>query len=109
MGVIVRTTSVEGAGYLLIDNTASGGVKIEDDIFTCGHCEKVLRLSQWKEEGGFCGRCQSRICCNPADPAHSCAHRMDVYGCEVFKRQIDRILDDNHRRAQNLKALTAFQ
>lgn len=69
-------------GYVLNDNSASGGVKFETDTCSCSHCQKAMHVAKWKEHGGWCHRCAHAIC-------WTCCERMLTYGCEPFKRKID--------------------
>jgi hypothetical protein len=55
--IIIGTPHTKGAGYYKNDDTASGGKKSEADIRTCTHCQAVIKMQAWKEDGGFCGKC----------------------------------------------------
>lgn len=82
-----------GAGYLMNDDRAAGGTKTEADILTCAHCQRLLIVASWKEDGGWCGRCGAPSC-------GTCADRMLVEGCTPFvKRVEERIKQKERERA----------
>lgn len=82
MSFIIGTPHTHGAGYYRNDDTPSGGRLQEADVQTCTHCQKVLLVQAWKQDGGFCGRCNAPIC-------GWCAERMLTHGCEPFVKQIE--------------------
>ena len=77
-------------GYVLNDNTASGGVKFETDTVSCSHCRRVLHKSHWTRQGGWCHACCKPIC----DP---CAEKMLTRGCEPFLKKIEGAYEDSQR------------
>lgn len=84
--IISGTPHAKGAGYYRNDDTASGGKKTEADVRTCTHCQKVILMQAWKDDGGFCGKCMAPIC-------GLCADRMDAHGCEPFVKKIETALE----------------
>ena len=78
--MIIGTPHTHQCGYFL--NNASGGRKEQADIQLCSHCEVVVFLAKWKEDGGWCGRCMAPIC-------GPCADRMLTRGCEPFVKKIE--------------------
>ena len=68
------------AGYFCNDIETSR--KQEADVQCCKHCERVILLQQWREDGGFCSRCMAPIC-------GPCADRMLTYGCEPAVAKIE--------------------
>lgn len=67
-----------GKGYLLIDDTASGGQKRQYDTLTCCHCNCVVVLNpQRKRARNWCRKCNHYVCdkaiciteCNPIQQA----------------------------------------
>ena len=85
-------------GYLSNDNRASGGLHEEDDLLGCKHCQALVKKSEWKLEGGFCRACDSPLCA-------TCAPRAQQFGCEVFARTVETVLNEQHRRQQYAKIL----
>jgi hypothetical protein len=83
MTFLIGTPHASGSGYFLNDDRNSGGAKAEAHVQCCGHCQKVIKLELWKEDGGFCRRCMLPVCA-------SCADRMLTYGCEPFIKLIER-------------------
>lgn len=90
----IGTPHRHNAGYFC--NDIETNRKQEADIQLCRHCETVIRLQAWKEDGGWCGRCMAPIC-------GPCADRMLTYGCEPFIRQIDAAFDSAVKLAQYRK------
>lgn len=84
--IIVGTPHAKGAGYFRNDDTASGGRRDEADVRTCTHCQSIIKMQIWKDDGGFCGRCMAPIC-------GPCADRMTLHGCEPFVAQLERALE----------------
>ena len=63
-----------GRGYLLIDNTVSGGAKVEMPTLTCCHCNTVVVLNSARvRPRNYCRKCNAYLCdskicneeCNP--------------------------------------------
>jgi hypothetical protein len=83
-----RPYLTHGSGYLLNDNRAAGGVKEEQDVGICPHCQKVIRLQQWQVAGtnqrGWCMRCMAP-CCGTGP----CAEEFMRAGCLPFVKKID--------------------
>lgn len=94
--IIIGTPHASGAGYFRNDDTPSGGKKEEADVRTCTHCQRVLKMQLWKEEGAFCHRCNAPICTE-------CGKRMDKYGCEPFLAKLERSLTEDYHRRQFCK------
>lgn len=93
MAILIGTPHKKAAGYLCNDNRASGHGLKEDHIYVCEHCQKVLEAKDWKEDGGFCGRCMKPVC-------GPCADLMQTRGCEPYLKKIEQALELNARRAQ---------
>ena len=83
MTFIIGTPHTKGAGYYNNNDTPSGGKLTEADVRTCLHCQAIILLQKWKEDGGWCGRCNAPIC-------GPCADRMEFFGCEPFIAQIEK-------------------
>jgi Zn ribbon nucleic-acid-binding protein len=81
--VAIVTPHTRGAGYFLNNqNQSVNDGRQEADIATCKHCQAVIKLQLWKEDGGFCGKCMAPIC-------GPCADRMLTHGCEPFIKKIE--------------------
>lgn len=93
MTFIIGTPHTHNSGYYRNDDTPSGGSLSEADIQTCTHCQKILKMNLWKEDGGFCGRCMAPIC-------GTCADKMLTNGCEPFIKQIEQSLESDYKKKQ---------
>lgn len=87
MGIVIGTPHTKGAGYLLNDQNTSR--KHEADIRTCTHCQAVINMQQWKNDGAWCGKCCAPIC-GANNPA--CAAKTARQGCVPFFKQIERAM-----------------
>lgn len=89
-----------GSGYLLVDDTASGGKRVEADMLGCFHCQALIPKAEWKagKSGAYCRQCDGPICAG-------CAQRMLSFGCEPFAKRFAATIDDHHRKTQNAKIL----
>ena len=97
--IIAGTAHSHSAGFYQNDDTPSGGAQAKADIQTCTHCQCVLFMHPvvgqvcWKDDGGWCGRCNKPIC-------GPCADRMLTRGCEPFIKTLERQLEAAYRRRQ---------
>lgn len=91
--MIIGTPHTHHAGYYRNDDTPSGGMKAEADVQTCVHCQKVLLMQSWKDDGGWCSRCNAPVC-------GPCSDRMLTYGCEPFVKQIEAYFDMTVKQAE---------
>jgi len=97
--MIIGTPHTHNAGYLL-NNSSDAKTRQQADIQLCTHCETVIILQKWKEDGGWCGKCMAPIC-------GPCADRMLTHGCEPFIRKIEAAFETavklkQHRRLAGL-------
>jgi len=88
---IIKTPHRHNAGYLLNNQNARN--KQEADIQCCTHCETVIQMQKWSEDGGWCGRCNAPIC-------GPCADRMLTYGCEPFIKKLEAAHDMSVKLSQ---------
>jgi hypothetical protein len=95
---MIISSQYRQTGYLYNDDRASGGKVTEADLTGCRHCEKIILIQDWKQEGGWCGRCGAPICLE-------CANRMDTEGCVPFTKLIDAALEKQARDRAYRKAL----
>lgn len=93
MTFIIGTPHTRGCGNLTANTGGHRDRKIEADIRTCTHCQAVINMQSWKEDGGWCGRCQAPIC-------SPCADRMLTHGCEPFIAQIEKSMKTAQRLDQ---------
>jgi hypothetical protein len=91
--ILIGTPHTHNAGYYMNDDRESGGKKVEADVQTCGHCQKVILMQVWKEQGNWCNRHQGPIC-------EPCGERMVTRGCELFTRSIEEAMNRDYHRAQ---------
>jgi hypothetical protein len=83
----VITPYTRGAGYFLNNqNQSVNNGRQEADVRTCTHCETLILMQAWKDDGGFCGKCMAPIC-------GPCADRMLTHGCEPFIKKIEAAFD----------------
>lgn len=87
----IGTPHRRGAGYLI--NGVNLTRPFEADILTCAHCQKILLLSAWKEEGGFCRREMKPLCLR-------CADRALTFGCEPFLKKLEAHTREQYRTFQ---------
>jgi len=93
----VITPYTKGAGYFLNNqNQSVNNGRQEADIRTCTHCEAVILMQAWKDDGGFCGKCMAPIC-------GPCADRMLTHGCEPFIKNIETAFNAVERLSQYRK------
>jgi hypothetical protein len=95
---MTRRRLFDGQGYFLNDNTCSGGLRIEDDLINCRHCQRSMLRCDWVQEGGFCHRCDAPICSTCADPRLTGE-------CKPIQQQIDEVLNARYHREQNARLL----
>lgn len=88
---MIGTPHTRGAGYF-VNNVASQR-RQEADVRTCTHCQAVILMQSWKDDGGFCGRCMAPIC-------GPCADRMLTHGCVPFIAQIERAVGVRYKLDQ---------
>lgn len=87
----IGTPYTRGAGYFV--NNIGLARKQEADVRTCTHCQAVILMQKWKDDGGFCGRCMAPIC-------GICADRMLTYGCEPFLKKLEQGMEARYRMVQ---------
>lgn len=80
MTFAIGTPHTKGAGYYLADKELS--TRREADIRTCTHCQKLIKMQAWKDDGGYCSKCSAPIC-------GPCATRAMTFGCEPFIKKIE--------------------
>lgn len=91
--IVIGTPHTHNAGYYRNDDRPSGGKLAEDDVQTCTHCQAVIKMRKWKDDGAWCGRCEAPICT-------ACAPRLLTHGCEPFLKQLELHVERQIRRRQ---------
>lgn len=91
MTFAIGTPFSRGAGYYVGDKDLK--TRREADVATCPHCERVIFLQKWKDDGGFCGKCMKPIC-------GPCADRAMTFGCEPFMQKLEKYAENTMRFEQ---------
>lgn len=91
--IYIGTPHVHNSGYYRNDDTCSGGKKVEADIQSCSHCQAVIKMQSWKEEGDWCSRCSKPIC-------KACGEDLALNGCRPFLQKLEQSLERDFHRAQ---------
>lgn len=88
MSIIIGTPYTNGAGYFV--NNKNLRAKQEADVQTCAHCQAVILMQQWKDNGAWCGKCMKPICTH-------CGARAAIHGCEPFLKKIEQYAEAQMR------------
>jgi hypothetical protein len=94
----IGTPHTHNAGYYRNDDTPAGGRLSEADVQTCKHCQRVIKMQEWKGSGGWCSKCQSPLCDDPV-----CAARTATYGCVPFLQRLEQFAESQVKFSQHLK------
>lgn len=90
MTFIIGTPHSKNAGYHRNDDRNSGGALTEGAIQTCPHCQAVIKLNQWKQDGGWCAKCQAPVC---GSDNPQCMQQTDKFGCVPFAKKFDEYVE----------------
>jgi len=82
MTFIIGTPHAHNAGHYY--NWNANGRQEQDDVKSCPHCEAVILLRTWKEEGGWCAKCNAPLCNN-----HTCIAETAKLGCVPFIKKLE--------------------
>ena len=93
MSFVIGTPHTRNAGYYRNDDRVAGGRLAEADVRTCTHCQAVIKMQDWKQDGAWCGKCNAPICTH-------CGARAEIYGCEPFMMQLERAMGLGHKYEQ---------
>lgn len=97
--IIGKLNSIaNGCGYLFSDNRCSGHGLQEADITCCNHCQKILYLKTWRDDGGWCGQCSQPVCSQCADEMVKSPE--DGGGCRPFIKQVEENLNKAYHESQ---------
>lgn len=83
MTFIIGTPHKHNAGYFVNDQALR--TRQEAHVQTCSHCQAIIKMEAWKEEGGWCAKCQAPLCNN-----HGCMARTALEGCVPFLARLER-------------------
>lgn len=78
------------AGHSLIFDANS---RVEDDVQVCAHCQRTLRKTEWRKNGGMCFGCKKPLCL-------TCAKVVHATGCKPFAAAMEESLESAERHAQ---------
>jgi hypothetical protein len=84
----IGTPYTKGAGYFVNDKALRS--RQEADVQTCSHCQAVLKMQEWKNNGAWCGKCMKPIC-------DTCGKRAEIFGCEPFMKKIEQYAEAQMR------------
>lgn len=97
MTFFIGTPHSHNAGHYI--NREANGRTREDDVQTCKHCQAVVLMREWKQEGGWCAKCESPLCNNK-----SCMEKTAKVGCVPFIQELEQSLEAHHKLAQIVKS-----
>lgn len=93
MTFVIGTPHVHNCGHLDSHTGGHNSKHVQRDVQCCTHCQKVIFLDEWKDDGAWCGRCQAPIC-------GPCGDRMATHGCEPYIAQIEKAFALENKLAQ---------
>lgn len=85
MTFLIGTPHVHNCGHLSFVEGGRDFRQQSFDIKTCTHCQRVIRLENWKHDGAWCSRCNAPVCADGP-----CAAATEKYGCLPFIARIER-------------------
>lgn len=94
MSVLIGTPHTHNAGYFVNDKNLN--TRQEADVQTCSHCQAIILMQAWKNDGAFCRGCMKPICA-------LCGDRMLTHGCEPFLKRLEMFLDATIKYEKFLK------
>jgi hypothetical protein len=86
--MIIGTPYTKGAGYFVNDKDLK--TRQEGDVKTCTHCQAVIIMQQWKNDGAWCSKCFAPICAR-------CGKIAETKGCEPFLKKIEQYAEQQMR------------
>ena len=93
----IGTPHTRNAGYYFNRYSCDTNLT-EDAVQTCSHCQAIIKMSEWKQDGGWCSRCEKPLC-NHAD----CMAQTARLGCVPFIQQLERQIENTIKLEQHLK------
>ena len=94
--MIVLTPYTKGAGYFMDGKKLNVSQRKEADIQTCAHCQAIIKMQEWKEDGAWCGK-EMKPICGP------CGTRALNFGCEPFLKKIEERATQSMRFDKHIK------
>jgi hypothetical protein len=95
MTFVIGTPHTNGAGYLLNNQDLSIAKRQEADVRTCTHCQAVIKMQEWKDDGAWCSKCNAPVC------AHGeCAKKTELVGCVPYVKYIETIIESDVTKRQ---------
>ncbi len=90
----IGTAYTKGAGYFRNYDPDKG--TDEADIRTCTHCQAIIKMQQWRDEGAWCSKCFAPICVH-------CGAQAVIYGCVPFNKRIEQFLERDATLQQHMR------
>jgi hypothetical protein len=101
MTFIIGTPHRRNAGYLINNQGLSvNRGRQEADVQTCAHCQRIINMQKWAQDGAFCKKCWAPICGNE-NPL--CVRENMIYGCVPFLKRIEQFTNAQIKFRQYLK------
>lgn len=97
MTFIIGTPHSHNSGHYI--NRDEHGKAKEDDVQTCKHCQAVILMREWQQEGGWCAKCESPLCNNKV-----CMEETHRLGCVPFVKKLEQNFEAEHKLAQFIKS-----
>ena len=95
MTFVIGTPHTRGAGYVLNNQDLSAAKRQEADVRTCSHCQAIIKMQEWREDGAWCSKCSSPVCSHGA-----CAKKTEAMGCIPYVKYIETIIESEATKAQ---------
>lgn len=96
----IGTPHKHNAGYFVNDQALR--TRQEAHVQTCTHCQAIIKMEEWKHEGGWCAKCQAPLCNTP-----QCMARTALEGCVPFLARLEREVGASMRFA-NIRKLAGL-
>jgi hypothetical protein len=98
MTFIIGTPHTHNAGHLDATTGGPNSRREQADIQTCTHCQKAIKMQEWKVDPTWCRICSAPIC-------GPCGTRMLTHGCEPFLKKVEQAFEKEHRLKQFRKVV----
>ncbi len=91
----IGTPHTHNAGYFVNDKALAS--RQEADVQTCSHCQSIIKMQEWKDQGGWCSKCNKPLCNQPL-----CMKETALKGCVPFVSKVETQIRSNLRLASLL-------